>query len=434
MKIKLTTFITTLLFIIITASSVSASPQITAPNAILMDYQTGEILYEKNAHTPAYPASTTKVLTALIVLENLDLNEYITVDEDLFVIGSSMYLKKGETFTVDELLQALLIRSANDVAEVFATHISGSVEAFADLMNQRAEELGASDSHFTNPHGLPDDNHVSTAYDLALISRSAMENERFREIVNTTRLTFDPTEQTPETRYFRNTNRFLWGTGGAHQILYNGQYIDIKYDKVDGIKTGYTGQAGNCLVSSAVNEDQRLISVVLGTVGTNVYLDSRTLLDYGFDNYKLLNLINKSSVEQIDNLMIKNGTSNSLTAFPESDLWAAVSINTHEVPYEKQIVLNEDLIAPIEEGQLIGEIRFLKNNQIISTNLLAMEAIPLKPFFQRLVDNNVFRVIIGVFLLWQCFIFILRSKRKRQRKYLSSHFKRSYKINRNLLK
>lgn len=213
---------------------------ISAPNAILMDYTTGKVIYDHNAHVPAYPASTTKVLTALLALEHLDLNEVITVDYDIYVIGSSMYLMKGESFTVEELIQALMIRSANDVGELLAIRISGSVEEFSNLMNQRAKELGALNSNFTNPHGLPEDDHITTAYDLAMITREALKSEKFREIMSTVNLQFAPTEQTPETRYFRNSNRFLWATGRANHILYDGRYIDIKYDIVDGVKTGFT--------------------------------------------------------------------------------------------------------------------------------------------------------------------------------------------------
>ncbi|NLK90627.1 MAG: D-alanyl-D-alanine carboxypeptidase, partial [Clostridiales bacterium] len=185
------------------------APTIEAPNVILIDYETGKVLFDKNAHRQAYPASTTKVMTAVLTLENADLNDKVTIDYDLYVDGSSMFLLKGESFTVGELLKALLIKSANDCAEALAIHISGSVEKFVEMMNKRAKELGALNTNFVNPHGLTDPNHVTTAYDLAMIAKHAMTFDTFREIVSTTMVSLDATEQTPEARIYRNTNKFL---------------------------------------------------------------------------------------------------------------------------------------------------------------------------------------------------------------------------------
>ena len=174
------------------------------------------------------PASTTKIVTALLAIENLDLEKSITVPEDFQLVdGSSMYLLPGETFTVRELIQAVLIHSANDACVLLAMEISGSVDSFVQLMNQRAIELGATNTHFVNPHGLHDDNHYTTAYDMAIMAREAMKNDEFRKIVGQSSLILPETPKTPEKRIYNNTNRFLWSKS---EIIYKNQYIPIKYD------------------------------------------------------------------------------------------------------------------------------------------------------------------------------------------------------------
>ena len=159
------------------------SPEITAPSAILIDSGSGDILYEKNAHTLMYPASTTKIMTAILAIESLDLSDTVVIDkESPFTTGSRIYIQEGEIFTVEQLLYALLLQSANDVAVALAKHISGDVAEFAKRMNERAKELGAKNTHFVNSSGLPDEAHVTTAYDLALIARYAMTLPEFKKL------------------------------------------------------------------------------------------------------------------------------------------------------------------------------------------------------------------------------------------------------------
>lgn len=280
------------IFFIITSNSYAYQidpNEISGDAAILVDFNSGKILFEKNIHKRIYPASTTKILTGLLTLENLPMNKSITVPEDFeYVDGSSLYLEPGETFTVEELLEAFLVHSCNDVAVLFAQNISGDIVSFSELMNKRAKEIGCKESHFTNPHGLHDDNHYTTAYDMSLISREAMKNPEFRRIVKISFLEMRSTDQYGEKRYLQNTNRFLWSES---EIIYRNEYIPIKYDIVDGIKTGYTEEAGNCLVSSAEKDSMRLIACVFKSNGFDVYRDSRMLLDYGFDNYKITHFI-----------------------------------------------------------------------------------------------------------------------------------------------
>lgn len=408
-------------------------PAVSVPNAVLIDYTTGEVLFDKNAHEIAYPASTTKVMTAILVLENANLDDVITVTDDLYVDGSSMYLLKGESFTVKELLQTLLIRSANDVAEVFAVHISGSVEAFAELMNKRAKELGALNTHFTNPHGLPDENHVTTAYDLAVIAKYAMTFDLFREIVSTERLTLEPTEFTPETRYYRNTNRFLWGTGGGNQILYNGAYTNIKYDIIDGIKTGYTNDAKNCLISSANFDGQRLIAVVLGAQGLDAYSDSRTLIDYGYDNFQLVQLAEKDLLKTTT--PIEDGVEENASLYIAESLDVVIPKDVDMASINEEIIIDENIKAPILSGDVLGKVIYSVEDEVIGeTSLVIKDVIDKKPLLRKiLVPSKLLIGFIILFVLWQVFVISLRLKRKRARNIYGTRYS-SYKFNKSIIK
>ena len=427
-KFKLSAILIPLISLIL-CTITYATPTITARNAILIDYTTGEVLYEYNAHKITYPASTTKILTTILALEELSLDEVITVDYDIYVPGTSMFLLKGESFTVKELIQATLIRSANDAAELLAVHISGSVDDFSKLMNLRARELGARNSNFTNAHGMPDPNHVTTAFDLAMIARHAMSFDLFREIVSTVNLQFQPTELTPNMRIYRNSNRFLWGTGSRNQMNYYGNYVDIKYDLVDGIKTGFTNSSGQCLVSSAVTNDHRLISVVLGANGTNIYTDSRSLLDYGFLNYKLVQIADLNL--HVTDAAVLNSESLTIPLVTESSLYKALprEINTYEI--DKKIIVFEDVSAPINKGEVLGRIAYSYNDEFLgAVNLVAAENAIIKLTFWDKHGRNIKYLLafFSIFVAWKIFVEYVRNKR-RKRKLLFSKKRKSYNRN-----
>ncbi len=361
--------IITILFFNLFISSSFASPiepDISAEAAILIEIDSGEILYEKNANAPMYPASTTKIMTALLALEHLDLEDKITVPEDMGLAdGSAMYLLPGEVFTVRELLDGLLVKSANDAAVLLARTISGDIQSFATLMNQRAKDIGCTNTSFANPNGLHDPSHTISAHDMALIAREAMKNATFRELVSQVNVTLDETPQTPEKRYFRNTNRFLWSTS---KIIYNNEYIPIKYEVVDGIKTGYTGEAGNCLVSSGEKNDIRVISVVFKASGYDVYRDSRLLLDYGFDNFEKKTLIKKDTV--LGSQPINYSSQGSLEYGTKEDFVVPYLKSSLPV-YNTKIMLN-DLKLPISKGDIVGKL-VISNDK--STNELTLFAL-----------------------------------------------------------
>ena len=251
------------LLVLLAQGARSQDLSLAAQSAALVDSYSGEFLYTKNPDAKEYPASSTKILTALIVIEAGNLDQIVTVaPEDTKVEPSSLDLKPGQQFTRRQLLFGMLLKSANDVAMCLARDNAGSVPAFAEKMNLRAAELGATSSHFVNPHGLHDPNHYTTAHDLVLIAREAMQQPLFRQIVSTIYYAWrTPTGQVEE---LRNHNRLLRHFAGCN-----------------GLKTGYTRPAQQVLVSSALRGGHEVISVVLHTDKPGIWVDSKTLLTYG---------------------------------------------------------------------------------------------------------------------------------------------------------
>jgi D-alanyl-D-alanine carboxypeptidase len=243
----------------IEAIAALAMPEVTAQAAIVSDMASGQILAEKNAHQRLAPASTTKIATALVALQRGQLEEQVVVHESALVGGAKMGLSPSQIVTLEELLYGLLLRSGNDAATAIAQHIGGSVDGFVEMMNQEAENLGLTATHFVNPHGLDAPDHYSSAYDLLMIARQAMADPTFAKIVSTQQYTF---------RGSRLNNR--------NELLGN-------YRGADGVKTGTTSGAGECLVASATRDGHQVLVVVLGS--EDRYGDASTLLDYYFDNY-----------------------------------------------------------------------------------------------------------------------------------------------------
>ena len=247
-----------------------------ASSAIVVEVSTGRVLSESNADAKAYPASTTKILTVLVVLETLPLDLVVTVPREAAgVEGSSVYLRAGEKLTVEELLYGLMLRSGNDAAVALALAAGGSVPHFAAMMNERAEKCGAKHSHFVNPHGLHDDEHYTTARDLALITAEAYGNRDFCRIVSTRSVTVGEGESR---RYFANKNKLLGTYGGAN-----------------GVKTGFTTKSGRCLVGGAYRGGMQLVSVVLNRY--DMWEATRAMLDKAFGEYEMRDVLSLPAAE-----------------------------------------------------------------------------------------------------------------------------------------
>ena len=257
-------------------------PSVEAESAIVMEASTGAILYEKNSHEELYPASITKIMTTLLALKNSSLNESVTFSHDaVFSVGASDAklggIDEGDKLTMEQCLYGVMLASANDVSYAVAEHIGGSLSKFVDMMNEEAKKLGCENTHFMNASGLPDPEHYTTAYDMALISQEALKNPVFCQIAQTMVYTIPADEYCPEPRARAN----------HHEMKSNGKY---PYDGWTGGKTGWTASAGYTLVTFAHKNNMDLICVIMKSSQTGQYTDTKALLDYGFQNFKRMNL------------------------------------------------------------------------------------------------------------------------------------------------
>jgi D-alanyl-D-alanine carboxypeptidase (penicillin-binding protein 5/6) len=375
-----------LILIIALATCLTAQPAASAPPppvsaqaAILLDAKTGQILYDKNSHARHAPASTTKIMTALLALESGRLGDKVKVSPQAAATrGSSMYLYAGQTLTLEELITGLMMRSGNDAAVAIAEHLAGSVEAFVELMNKRAAVIGAVDTHFRNPHGLSAGGHYSTAFDLAWIARAALANPAFAAIVSTKEISIEWQDRRGREKdiSLRNTNRLLW-----------------MLEEADGVKTGTTSEAGPCLVSSATRGNHKLIAVVLHDHSR--WYDSMQLLKYGFDSFELYDFADRGDV--LASLPVEHGLSQAVDAVVADT--AALVIKSDDYPrVAVEVDLPEKVKAPVYRGQKLGEIVFFLDEKAVKTvDLLAArdvdESTLVKTFLQQLIAT--FRLLSG---------------------------------------
>ena len=257
-------------------------PSVGSPTAILIDRKTGTILYQKDANSSYYPASITKIMTALLVMENCSLDEQVTFTEtgirDVNYGSTNAGMQLGEVITIEQCLYLIMLQSANEVSAQVAEYIAGSEAAFVEQMNQRAEELGCTGTHFNNPNGLPDNNHYTTAHDMALISQEAIKHDLFREIIHTQEYTLPATNVNPAPRTFKN----------HHAILFPG--TEYYYEYAIGGKTGYTDASQSTLVTFAEKDGLLFIATVFKGDGAKIVLDTKKLFEYGYENYEKLTL------------------------------------------------------------------------------------------------------------------------------------------------
>lgn len=268
-----------------------SGPEIGSESGILMDATTGAVLYEKNPYETRFPASITKILTVLLALENGKMDDMITFSADAVykTEGTSIGIDVGETISVEDCIYGVMLGSANECAYALAEHIGGSHDDFVAMMNERVAEIGCVNTHFNNPHGLPDDNHYTCAYDMALITKTALENAAFRQIFGTKQYTIGSTNKTAESRTINNHHYMVLGNNSSYQ-----------YDGITGGKTGYTSKALNTLVTTACRNNLNLICVVMKTSTTH-YSDTRNLLNYGFQNFSLVPIAGNENGLNLEN-------------------------------------------------------------------------------------------------------------------------------------
>lgn len=364
--------------------------QIYSESAVLIESTTGKVLYDKNMNERKYPASTTKILTAIIALEKCDLDEVATASSNAVNSVKSGYTKAdiqvGEKFSIEELLNVMMVQSANEAATIIAEHISGSVSEFSKLMNEKAKEIGCKNSNFLNANGVHEENHYSTAYDMALIARYCMKNELFRKLANTMECSLPRTEYWQDEqveehgeRIFKNTNKLL--------IEGNRYY----YPYAIGVKTGFTTPAKNCLISASNKDGFETIAVVLHAETTEEglsarYLDTINLFEYGYNNYNLEDIQKE---------------------YP--------NVVTENVKKETNISSRNKGSTEIEENTIIADENFCKTGELSANNN----------------DFSIIQILIGIVLIIIAIILIRRSRKKKYKKGKHEYNSSLYKFNLN---
>ncbi|MGN0702458.1 MAG: D-alanyl-D-alanine carboxypeptidase family protein [Lentihominibacter sp.] len=359
------------------ASRQDEPPKLDASSAILMDAESETVIYEKNAYEKRDPASITKILNCLVVLDTLDLDEKVTIDYDPEKEGSVMHLQKGETLYVRDLVYGMMVWSANDAAEALSRLAGGTTEEFCRMMNSKAKEYGAGDTHYTNPNGLNPPgriNNVTTAYDIALISARAMENPEFVEIVSASEYTIPATNKS-EKRKGKSSNRCLWDTKTKFED--NGVKRPLKYEGCKGVKTGYSSTAGDCFAGYAKKGRTALVAVVLNASHEEPkFRDTIRLWDFGFANYKTYRAARAGQV--IGKQKVKGGTLREVDLGTEQNLSATVDKNYDAAGnVEIRLELNEKKVeAPVRKGEVLGRAVLTDENgsELARRNLVALES------------------------------------------------------------
>jgi len=338
-------------------------PEVSSEAAVLMDRESRRVLCEKNASRRRPIASTTKIMTAILAIEEGDLDDTVEISERAaHTGGSSVWLEAGEEKTLEELLYGLMLRSGNDAAVAIAEHLSGSVEEFSKMMNRKAREIGAKKTSFKNPHGLHHEEHYSTAYDMALITSYAMDNSVFYQISSAPWAVISwPGHEWD--RVLRNQNKLL----------------DI-YQGADGVKTGWTTPAGRCFVGSATREGTQLVAVVLNA--PDMWSDTEKLLDWGFSEYQREKLISQGQF--LKTIEVKKSREERAEIVAMDDFYYPLKQEEKD-KIRYSFSLKESYPAPLEAGEVLGEINiYLEEENLGSVKLTVKEDVVRAPFYEPL--------------------------------------------------
>lgn len=353
------------------------NPELNARIALIYDRASGRIIYEKNGNKQTPMASTTKILTSIVILENADLKETVTIGSKAAGTGGSrLGLKKNDKITVNDLLYGLMLRSGNDAAVALALHVGGSIEGFADMMNKKAEELGLTNSHFVVPHGLDNEGHYTTAYELAKMADYALNIPKFKEIVSSKSATIYINGYP---KAINNTNNLLGSVSGVY-----------------GVKTGFTNGAGRCLVSSCKRGELDIITVVIGANTNNQRTaDTKELIEYAFNNYSLINIgkIIQDKFEQWKNInegriYVNKGIENGIKLYlekPKKSVMAVRKDSIDKIDIEVNSLFYME--APVAKDQVIGNLRVIINGEEVEViEIRAMYEIEKKGIEDYLQD------------------------------------------------
>lgn len=348
---------------------IPSAPSIAAKSFILLDFNSGKILAEENADIKLSPASLTKIMTVYVIFRELS-NGHLTLDEKVTISkkawqtpGSRMFVEVNKQITIQNLLKGVIIQSGNDASVALAEHVAGDEETFAAMMNQHAERLGMLDSHFENSMGLSSENHFTTARDLAKLTTAVIkEFPEYYRWDSEKEFTFNNITQS-------NRNLLLW-----------------RDKSVDGVKTGFTEDAGYCMVASALRENMRLISVVMGTASANARAnESQSLLNYGFRFFETHRLYQAN--EALSEPRVWKGASKNVSLGLVDSLYVTIP-RRHYNDLKAEIKINEKIIAPIEQGEVLGSVSVtLGGNSVAEMKLVALKAVAKGGFVQRLYDE-----------------------------------------------
>jgi len=351
--------------------------KITAPSAVLMEARSGRVLYQKNAHERRNPASVTKIMTLIVAFDALrdgkvKLDDKVTISEDAAEqIGTIIFADAGETFTLEELLLSVAVGSANDAAVAVAEHVAGSVDAFVQQMNAKAKELGMNDTQFMNPTGLSADGHMTSAYDIALMSRYAAVH--YPELVKLTSV-------------YGADLKVPWRNNGPTFRLWNNNKLLTWYEGADGLKTGWTELAGYCLAATAVKKDVRMISVIMGAESPKVRnAEAARLLDYGFANYTSVELARADA--KFGPVSVARGKVPKLEVVPRGLFGVSVA-KGEKAKVRSEVRLPKRLEAPIAKGQTVGEIvALLDDKEIAKMDLISPVAVERANLWETVLQH-----------------------------------------------
>lgn len=375
-KKKLVTIllISLLMIFIIKPAVAQTLVDISSSSATLMDAGTGTILFEKNPHEKMEPASITKIMTLIIAFEAIEsgkvnLSDIVRVSERAWKTGGSqVFLGPGEEQSLENLLKCIVVASANDASTAVAEYIGGSVEGFVKLMNDKAKELGMTNSNFTNPHGLSEPEHYTTAYDIALMSRELVKYPMFFKWSTIWMDYLEHTDKKRDATMLANTNKLLG-----------------KYEGVDGLKTGYHSKAGHCFAGTAKRGDFRLISVVLNAQSSNQrFEDTVKLLDYGFGHYDSIKVVEKGMVQKT--IPVEKGHINEVNVIVTEDVSILIEKGREE-HISTKIDVPEKLFAPLNKNQAVGTLTVEQNGKAVKQIDLVISEDVMKAGFLELLKR-----------------------------------------------
>ena len=392
-----------------TAAAADGAYTVKAKAALLIELNTDQVLLQQNADEKIYPASLTKIMTCLLALENGKLTDEITVSatalQGLDEAGSTAGLQEGETLPLEEILYCMMLSSANEACNVVAEYVAGSVSAFVDMMNAKGQAVGCTGTHFANPHGLHDDDHYTTARDLSIIARAALQNETFVKITSTT--THDvPATNKSEIRHLVTTN----------YLVSKDTTSDYYYEYAKGVKTGYTSQAGRCLITTADNGKLKLLSVVCGAdtvvkdngdVEYESFVETKKLLEYAFSNWAYAKVL--STLYPITEIPVLNSAgAEAAVLAPDAQITALLPANFDEKLIQSDIKLTSEsgVEAPITKGQKLGTVTVTYQGRELGTaNLVAITDIPRSEIAAQaastksFLELNWWKILIGLLVL-----------------------------------